>query len=84
MIECFARWLNWQIALPDVSMGLVFDGVKKSTDGAAHYDFGHISRIFMCGGVEIIDKQMAFEVSNIVLNILFHRDFSPSLFLKCR
>ena len=45
---------------PDVAMGLFCAGVKKSTDGSAHYDFGHISRIFMLVDVEITGKQIGF------------------------
>ena len=45
---------------PDVAMGLVFAEVKKSTDVAAQYNFGHIFRIFMCVGVEIIDRRIGF------------------------
>ena len=63
---------------PDVAMGLVFAEVKKSTDGAAHYDFGHISRIFfMCVGVEITDKQIGFLIIKYRIEYFVSSRFLP-------
>ena len=64
---------------PDVAMGLVFAEVKKSTDGAAHYDFGHIFPIFnfMCVGVEIIDKQIGFLSIEYRIEYFFSSRFLP-------
>ena len=62
---------------PDVAMGLFCAGVKKSTDGSAHYDFGHISRIFMCVGVEITGKQIGFLSIEYLIEYFVSSRFLP-------
>ena len=63
--------------LTDVAMGLFFAGAKKSDDGAAHADFGYISRIFMCVDVEISDKQIGFFSIEYRIKYFVSSRFSP-------
>ena len=68
---------------PDVAMGLFCAGVKKSTDGSAHYDFGHISRIFfMCVGVEITDKQIGFLIIKYRIEYFVLSRFLPFIITR--
>ena len=68
------------VDLPEVAMEKVFTEVKKRTGGAAHYDFGHISCIFKCVGVDITDKQMEF-LSDAVDQLALLIEQSDGLFV---